>query len=275
MKKLIFEVGKKKRYAYKEEIKVNNKVYGDSFMSISSTLILKKLENYQKLGMAYSAVGIREKDLEIKMKHDIVKEYLMFRSKLSEYIFILVDESAELQCILNNEDIKEKTQLFFELMKKSTFDGYFETVESDKKIIKKIIENEGYENLLQFSRGLNSLFIPVIYKENLDYNNIFYINDLIPGGSIPLRIKITGEKDKKQITGTIDDVYFDKIQFGKVIKKTFFYDKMKDCNLNYIHKLELDESDGFIKNGNLLMKIQIDNEIEVEKKIFVNLMDGD
>ena len=55
------------------------------------------------------------------------------------------------------------------------FDGYFETIENEKKIVKKIIDNDDYEILLQFSRGVNSLFVPFIYKENMVYSNIFYI----------------------------------------------------------------------------------------------------
>ena len=169
MKKLIFEEKKKRRYAYKEEIKIRNNSYGISNMKINSTLILKTLENYKKLGITYSAAGIREKDLQIEMDHEVVREYLMFRNKLLEYVFILVDDKAELQCLLNRENIKEKTLLFFELMKNSMFDGYFETIENEKKIVKKIIDNDDYEILLQFSRGVYSLFVPFIYKENMDY----------------------------------------------------------------------------------------------------------
>ena len=49
MKKLIFEKNKKRRYAYKEEIKIRNNSYGISNMKINSTLILKTLENYKNL----------------------------------------------------------------------------------------------------------------------------------------------------------------------------------------------------------------------------------
>ena len=271
MKKLIFEEKKKRRYAYKEEIKIRNNSYGISNMKINSTLILKTLENYKKLGITYSAAGIREKDLRIEMDHEVVREYLMFRNKLLEYVFILVDDKAELQCLLNRENIKEKTLLFFELMKNSMFDGYFETIENEKKIVKKIIDNDDFEILLQFSRGVNSLFVPVIYKENMEYSNIFYINDLIPGGSIPVKLDIKSERCKKQITGKIHDVYFDRIQFEKIIKNTFFYNKMKDCGLDYQYDVEIDENDGFLRNGNLFMRIVIDSEIEIEKRISVIL----
>ena len=273
MKKLIFEENKKRRYTYEEKIKVRNNSYETSNMKINSTLILKTLKNYQKLGVSYSAAGIREKDLNIEMDHEAVREYLMFRNKLLEYIFILIDDKAELQCMLNRENIKEKTLLFSKLMEKSMFDGYFETIENEKKIINKIIDNNEYEMLLQFSRGINSLFVPVIYKENMEYSNIFYINDLIPGGNIPLKFEINGEKAVKKITGTINDVCFNRVQFEKVIKNTFLYDGMKDCSFDYVYNIELDENNGFLKTGNLFMRIIIDDEIEVEKKISVNLRD--
>ena len=52
---------------------------------------------------------------------------------------------------------------------------------------------------------------------------------------------------------------------------TFFYNKMKDCVLDYQYDVEIDENDGFLRNGNLFMRIVIDSEIEIEKRISVIL----
>ena len=46
---------------------------------------------------------------------------------------------------------------------------------------------------------------------------------------------------------------------------------MKDCGLDYQYDVEIDENDGFLRNGNLFMRIVIDSEIEIEKRISVIL----
>ena len=61
------------------------------------------------------------------------------------------------------------------------------------------------------------------------------------------------------------------MKFEKIIKNTFFYNKMKDCGLDYQYDVEIDENDGFLRNGNLFMRIVIDSEIEIKKRISVIL----